>query len=175
MKEQIEAGIQELRKGEMELMGKSEKLRYWTIALVVMFALVLVFTFRQIYLIEIGDGRFNPYTFLSWIPFVLVMSLPFVLLWWMLQRWSYETKTLAYGFQRKRIVEERIFHFFDSDEKFFKELWKIYVVHWMEKSPLEVMLSIGGKGKSMGGGNSPTAALLESAGSVADRTSKDGS
>ena len=156
MKEEIKAGIQQLRDGEKENMQRAAKACRWTVVLVVVFALVLLFVFRQIYLFEIRDGVFNPVTFIAWIPFVLVGSLPFVLLWWMLQRLSYESKTLAYGFQRKAIVEERLFHYFGDDPERLKQKQKIYLVHWMEKSPLEVMLAIGGKSKGMGGGNKPS-------------------
>ena len=87
------------------------------------------------------------------------VSVPFLLLWWMLQRWGFEAKTLAYGFQRKAIVEERLFDYAQGDEALRKRLMTICLVHWMEKSPLEVMLAIGGKSKGMGGGASPTASV----------------
>ena len=86
-------------------------------------------------------------------------SAPFLALCWMLQRWGFEAKTLAYGFQRKAIVEEGLLRSAGGDAEFRKELLRIYLVHWMEKSPLEVMLALGGKA-GMGGGASPTAALL---------------
>lgn len=153
MKDEIMAGIQQLRKNEKDNMRRASQACYWTVVLVVLFALALLLAFWQIYLFEIQDGIFSPLKFLAWLPFVIVGSLPFILLWWILQRLSYESKTLAYGFQRKAIVEERLFHYFGDDPELLKQMQKTYLVHWMEKSPLEVMLTIGGKNKGMGGGN----------------------
>lgn len=176
-KGQVIADTEDFQKEENENMNRSEKLRKYAMGVLIFIVLALLIGFWKIYCIETSqnqNGEFDNWTFLSWMPAVTALSSPLFLLWWMLQRWSYETKTLAYGFQRKRIVEERIFRFSGDDEKLRKELLKIYIVHWMEKSPLEVMLAIGGKGKSMGGGSSPTATLLESAENIIDKTDKAG-
>lgn len=169
---QVIADTKDFQREENKNMALSGWLRLCSIIVLIGIAVGLFKGFQAIYFIELKSGGLKWNSFLTWVPVIAAMSSPFFLIWWMLQRWSYETKTLAYGFQRKRIVEERIFRFAGDDEKLRKELLKIYIVHWMEKSPLEVMLAIGGKGKSMGGGNSPTAALLESAENIIDKTGK---
>ena len=159
-KRQITADTKEFRALANENMNRSEKLRKWAVGILILIALGLLKGIWIIYCIETQDGKLSQWAFFSWVPVVTALSSPFFLLWWMLQKWSYELKTLSYGFQRKAIVEERLFHYAGNDEKFLQELLKLYLTHWMEKSPLEVMLAIGGKSKGMGGSDSPTAALL---------------
>ena len=139
----------EFREEVKENMSWSRKLRICSIILLIIFAGGLFFVFREIYLVEVKGGGLKPTSFLSWAPAVIAISSPLFLLWWMLQRWSHELKTLAYGFQRKAILEERILLFFRNDREKLKRMQELYIAHWMDKSPLEVMLSIGSRGKSM--------------------------
>ena len=139
----------EFRKKEKQNMSWSIGLRICSIVLLAIFAFGLFLVFREIYLVEVKNGGLKPTSFLSWVPAVIAISSPLFLLWWMLQRWSYELKTLAYGFQRKAILEERILLFFRNDREKLKRMQELYIAHWMDKSPLEVMLSIGSRGKSM--------------------------
>ena len=121
----------------------------------------MVVSFLFIHYHFLGSGTLGNWGLIAWIPVVTVISMPFVVIWWMLQRWSFELKTLAYGFQRKAILEERILLFFRNDPERLKEMQKLYVVHWMEKSPLEVMLAINGKSKNVTRENSSASALLK--------------
>lgn len=84
-----------------------------------------------------------------WLLVVMVISSPLFLIYWARQNRRYECLTLAYGFQRKAIVEERLFSYAGENKQLLDELLKIYLIHWMEKSPLEVMLAMGGKGKNI--------------------------
>ena len=172
---QITADTKDFRQSYNDHKALSETLRGVAIALLVVIGIGLPIILWIIYCNE--KDSLGTWGLMPWLPIVTAISAPFFLLWWMLQRWSFEALTLAYGFQRKAIVEERIFRFAGDDAKLRKELLKIYVVHWMEKSPLEVMLTIGGK-KGMGGGDSPTAALLgklaEKVGDGISKTGKDG-
>ena len=139
----------EFREEGKQNMSRSRILRICSIFLLVIFAGGLFAVFREIYLVEVKNGGLKPTSFLSWAPAVIAISSPLFLLWWMLQRWSHELKTLAYGFQRKAILEERILLFFRNDREKLKRMQELYIAHWMDKSPLEVMLSIGSRGKSM--------------------------
>ena len=107
-----------------------------------------------------NGNTLSPLRLLPWLPVVTAISAPFFLWWWGLQRRRYETLTLAYGFQRKKIVEERVDIYSRKFPELHKDLLKVYVLHWMEKSPLEVMLAIGGKSKGMGGASSAATELL---------------
>lgn len=139
----------EFRKEGKQNMSWSIGLRILSIFLLLIFAGGLFAVFREIYLVEVKDGGLKSTSFLSWAPAVIAISSPLFLLWWMLQRWSHELKTLAYGFQRKAILEERILLFFRNDREKLKKMQELYIAHWMDKSPLEVMLSIGSRGKSV--------------------------
>lgn len=160
--ERISADTKDFRKEEKENMDLSRTLRRRAVCLLVGISSGLFLVFALIYIFEIyiPEKELNLTTFLSWTPAVVAISSPLFLLWWMLQRWSYESKTLAYGFQRKAIVEDRLFRYAAVNEKFFQEMLKLYLTHWMEKSPLEVMLAIGGKNKGMSRNDSPATILL---------------
>ena len=99
----------------------------------------------------------DPDIFLSWAPILATLTAPFLLLVWLLLRWGYETKAISYAFQRKAILEERMLLYFRNDIERLKDMQKFFVTHWMEKSPLEVMLTLGGKRKY--GGEAPVDAL----------------
>lgn len=90
-------------------------------------------------------------------PIFTALTIPFFLLIWLLLRWGYETKTISYAFQRKAVLEERILLYFNNDSEKLKDMQELFVAHWMEKSPLEVMLAIAGKRKH--GGEAPMDAL----------------
>ena len=139
----------EFREEGKQNMSWSRILRICSISLLVIFAGGLFVVFREIYLVEVKDGGLKLTSFFSWAPAIIAISSPLFLLWWMLQRWSHELKTLAYGFQRKAILEERILLFFRNDREKLKKMQELYIAHWMDKSPLEVMLSIGSRGKSV--------------------------
>ena len=70
------------------------------------------------------------------------ISAPFFLLWWGLQRRRYECLALAHGFLSELIIEALI-DSSSADEKSRYELAKLYIRHWMDKTPLEVMLTKG--------------------------------
>lgn len=106
-----------------------------------------------------GGGKPDRIAFFSWMPVVVAISSPLFLLWWMLQRLGYEKETLAYGFHRKAILEERTPLYFLDDKETLKEMNKLHIIHWMEKSLLEVMLALGGKNKRTDGSKSPTESL----------------
>lgn len=160
-KRQFTADTKRFRRGEIVNMVLYTVLQVLAMGILGGIAWGLFEGFKLIYAIEIKNGGLNWDSFFTWTPVVVAMSSPFFLLWWMLQRWSYESKTLSYGFQRKVIVEERLFRYTGDDAQFRKELLALYLAHWMEKSPLEVMLAIGGKGKSMGERNSFASVLLD--------------
>ena len=97
--------------------------------------------------------------FFSWAPILATFTTPLLLLVWLLLRWGYETKTVSYAFQWRATLEERILLYFRNDIKTLKDMQKFFVTHWMENSPLEVMLIIGGKRKH--GEETPMDALTE--------------
>ena len=99
----------------------------------------------------------NLSVFFSWVPILATFTTPLLLLIWLLLRWGYEAKTLSYAFQWKVTLEERILLYFRNDIETLKDMQKFFVTHWTEKSPLEVMLTIGGKRKH--GGEAPVDAL----------------
>lgn len=101
---------------------------------------------------------FDPKVFFPWVPVYTTLTAPFLLVVWLLLRWGYEAKTISYAFQRKAILEERILLYFNNDAEKLKSMQELFVTHWMEKSPLEVMLAIAGKRKH--GGEAPVDALL---------------
>lgn len=114
--------------------------------------------FAVIAVLELLFGGWDPVDILLWIPVAAAVSAPFFLQVWLLRRRRYECLTLAFGFQRKAIVEERVFAYAgEGGAARRRELLAFYVAHWMDKSPLEVMLSIGGKGKGMGGASTSQA------------------
>ena len=177
LEKELESAVKQITEDQTEFrdayksnLKYSRWLRITTIVFSIAIGLGVIGFFWFIYHMEkdsLGGWKLVP-----WIPVVTAISVPFIAAWWILQRWSFELKTLAYGFHRKAILEERILLFFRSDREWLRDLQKIYVIHWMEKSPLEVMLAIGGKGKSMGGANSPTTALLESAENIFEKADK---
>ena len=159
--EQIEHDTKEFRKDHRSNLRYSNILRVLAMFFLAITAVWVVGIFWFIHYHFLAGGTLGNWGLIAWIPVVTVISTPFVVIWWMLQRWSFELKTLAYGFQRKAILEERILLFFRNDPERLKEMQKLYVVHWMEKSPLEVMLAINGKGKNIGRENSSASALLK--------------
>lgn len=168
--EQITEDQTEFRETYKSNLKYSKWLRIITIVFSIIIGLGVIGIFWFIY--DIEKDSLGGWKLVPWVPVVTAISVPFVAAWWILQRWSFELKTLAYGFHRKAILEERILLFFRNDRERLKDLQKIYVIHWMEKSLLEVMLTIGGKGKSMGEANSPTTTLLESAENIIDKADK---
>lgn len=107
----------------------------------------ILISFGSIYYIE--KDSLGPIRLLIWLLAVTAIFLPLFVRYLALQTRRYECLTLAYGFQRKAIVEERLFRYAGENGQLRDELLKVYLVHWMEKSPLEVMLAIGGKSKNM--------------------------
>lgn len=163
LEKELRAAVERIIKDTEEFRGdykSNMKYARW-LRIIAMGALGLIglgiaIIFWFIYCLE--KNSLGEWGLIPWIPVVTAMSVPFIAAWWMLQRWSFELKTLAYGLHRKAILEERILLFFNNDAERLKEMQKLYIVHWMEKSPLEVMLAIGGKSKSKG--NSPASTLL---------------
>ena len=153
-----QADTEEFRRAGEDNMKASDKWRQMALLILVLTGVALLSAFASISF-AIGPGLAKPLVFLIAVPALITAAAPFLLLAWMMNRWAFEAKTLAYGFQRKAIVEERLFRYAGDNARLREELLKIYLVHWMEKSPLEVMLALGGKSKGMGA-SSPTAALL---------------
>lgn len=168
--EQITEDTKEFRNGYKSNLEDSNQLRAMAIRLLCGIGFGAAAVFVLIYFLE--KGSLGNWGLIPWIPVVTAISAPFFVAWWMLQRWSFELKTLAYGFHRKAILEERILLHFRDDRERLKDLQKIYIVHWMEKSLLEVMLTIGGKNKDVGKRNSPVSTLLESAENIIRKVSK---
>ena len=154
-------------------------LRVSAVILLLIIACVWVYLFVGTYNFDAREElqTFNPNVFLRRAPVFTTLTAPFLLLVWLLLRWGYETKAISYAFQRKAILEERMLLYFRNDMERLKDMQKFFVTHWMEKSPLEVMLAIGGKRKH--GGETPADAisgrLEELINILKVRTGKDGS
>ena len=176
------ANTEEFRKSEKLNMKKSDDYEKQAQELLPKIGKGLGIGFAGTVFIELlfiwNGAEANPFRLLPWLLVVAAISSPFFLKYWALQKRRYETLTLAYGFQRKAILEERVFLYAGGDDKFRQKLLESYLVHWMEKSPLEVMLAIGGKSKGMGGSSSAASELLREMEktliNLKDKTGKDG-
>lgn len=147
---------EKLRNEAHKNMEKSEKFRARAIRIVKMIpVLILLLFFPLIYF-----HTFEGINLFIWIPLTTVIPLSLSILVWLFLRWGYEAKTLSYEFYREAIVEDRINSYFRDDPEILKEMRRAYLIHWMEKSPLEVMLTIGNKDKG-GGSDFPAEALLD--------------
>ena len=133
-------------------------LRILAVILLLTIACVWIYLFAKTYNFDMQELQTSgPDIFLRRAPAFTTLTAPFLVLVWLLLRWGYETKTVSYAFQRKAVLEERIFLYFNNDVEKLKDMQELFVAHWMEKSPLEVMLAIGGKRKH--GGETPVDAL----------------
>lgn len=103
---------------------------------------------------------FNVYGPSLRLPIIAASSFPLAILMWLFLRWRYEAKTLSYAFLRKAIVEDRINAYLYSDPEQFKKMQEIYITQWLNKSPVELMLDIGGRNKKSGGGSDIPAEVL---------------
>lgn len=170
LKEELEKSVGQIlkdktgfRRDYLVNMWTAVSLRVAAITILAGVAFGLYYTFTQTYHFGYGGvEKLNLTTFLSFAPYITAITTPIFFVIWLLLRWGYEAKTLSYGFYRKAILEERILLYFNNDVDRLRELQKLYIIHWMEKSPLEVMLAISGKNKGVGGGETPTESLLES-------------
>ena len=135
-------------------------LRITAVGILLTIAFVWIEQFVKIYNYEMqgASQAFKPDIFLSWAPIFTTLTAPVLLVVWLLLRWGYEAKTISYAFQRKAILEERILLYFNNDVEKLKDMQEFFINHWMEKSPLEVMLAIAGKRKH--GGEVPMDAVL---------------
>ena len=102
----------------------------------------------------------NPFQIIPWLSLAAVGSVPFLLWYRLVQQRRFESLALSYAFLRKLIVEERISLYSADDPELRKQLLKLYTLHWMDKSPLEALLAIGGKKDGAGGSASSIAELL---------------
>ena len=189
---QIKADTKEFRDSYEENKGAAKKYENDSQKLLLKIGQGLLGGFIAIFIIELllawlggacgwgsfEENKWSPLRLLPWVPVVAAVSTPFFLKYWALRKQRFETLTLAYGFQRKAIVEERVLIYASDYPELRKELLKIYVLHWMEKSPLEVMLAIGGKSKGMGGSSSTVTEVLREMKKtlidLKDKTGKDG-
>lgn len=160
--ERITEGPKRLHKEAFDNMEESKKFRTWTMMLACAIPFWVLFVYLVLLQGFLIDRTEEPFPFF-WLFLAATSSSPFFLLIWLFLRWRYEAKTLAYGFACKAIVEERINSYFYDDPEQFKKMLENYVANWGKKSPLEIMLTIGGKRKKASGGGSdfPAEALLE--------------
>ena len=133
--------------------------RVLAVSLLITIACVWIYLFAGTYNFDMQEElqTFDPNIFLRRASVFTTLTAPFLLVVWLLLRWGYEAKTISYAFQRKAILEERILLYFNDDAEKLKDMQELFVTHWMEKSPLEVMLAIAGKRKH--GGEAPMDAL----------------
>lgn len=156
--EQIAVDPEELREEAKRNRRQSEMFRYLAIMVVYVIPFWIFFAFTELANFTI----FDTYGPLLRLPVATISSSPLVILMWLFLRWRYEAKILSYAFQRKAIVEDRINVYFHSDPEQFKRMQEIYITQWIDKSPVELMLDIGGRDKKSGGGSDiPAEDLLE--------------
>ena len=159
--EQITADPEELRKEARRNMDQSERFRIYAVMTVCAIPVWILVAF-----ITLGSHQiFGAYAPFVWLPLATASAFPLVMLMWLFLRWRYEAKILSYAFHRKVIVEDRINAYFRGDSERFKKMLKIYITHWIDKSPVELMLDIGGRGKGKnkrkGKSDIPTEILLD--------------
>ena len=166
LKEQVDKSLGQILKDRAGFLSAyktnmyvSILLRVTAVILLVTIACVWIYLFAGTYNFDMQEElqAFDPNIFLRRAPVFTTLTAPFLLVVWLLLRWGYEVKTISYAFQRKAVLEERILLYFNNDAEKLKDMQELFVTHWMEKSPLEVMLAIAGKRKH--GGEAPVDAL----------------
>lgn len=157
---QITIDPEELRKEAKRNERQSEFFRYCAISTVFLIFVWTLSVFINPTYFHILD-IYSPFLRL---PIAVAPSFPLMILVWLFLRWRYEAKILSYAFQRKAILEDRINVYFHSEPDRFQEMRKIYITHWIDKSPVELMLDIGTKNKKDGSGSGsdiPAEAVLD--------------
>ena len=136
-------------------------LRVGAVILLVNITFMWIWWYIMIYNFEMQrtEGSLGPDVFLSWAPVLATPTIPLLVVVWLLLRWGYEIKTTSYVFQRQAVLEEIILFYFGNDIKELKNMQKLLIANWMEKSPFEAILAI--RGKRRHGGETPAEAALE--------------
>ena len=135
----------------------------------------ILYAFVTIFSVEAdiinSQGNWGNWRLLPWVPPMAIALAPLFLLWWMLQKLSTELKILAYGFQRKALIEERMLLYFRNDQATLKELQKVYLAHWMDKGMSEEIRAAAGKGKD---GDAPSRSIMDMLRGIVIPRGKDG-
>ncbi|MEG9862121.1 MAG: hypothetical protein V6Z81_06415 [Parvularculales bacterium] len=146
-----QANVEDFMKGYAQQKRRAGIYNFLMWALLVAYAIVIwqgvSFVYEVGFYAEVNDSG-TLWVFLPWLITMIVLSVPFIIGLWILNARRREALALAYGFQRKAIVEERVFAYLDDDDDFRRQMLRDYVQHWMAKSPLEVVLALHNKGSN---------------------------